>query len=125
MNTLAVAFVWHRRRTSFLRYLKQQWGYGRAEALLFPIDWPEPFGLGMVEAMACGTPVVAFRRGAAPEVVEEGVTGFVVDTEAEATDALRAAASLDRAAVRARFEARFTADRMAAGYEAVYRVLRS
>ena len=98
---------------------------GRAEALLFPIDWPEPFGLVMIEAMACGTPVVAFRRGAAPEVVEDGVTGFVVDTEAEAAEALRAAARLDRARIRARFEARFTADRMAAGYEAIYRALSS
>ncbi|MEE2951278.1 MAG: glycosyltransferase family 4 protein [Pseudomonadota bacterium] len=94
---------------------------GSAEALLFPIDWPEPFGLVMIEAMACGTPVIAFNRGAAPEIVEDGVTGFIVETEGEATEALKRIGGLDRAAIRARFEARFTARRMAEDYLAIYR----
>ena len=93
---------------------------GQADALLFPIDWPEPFGLVMIEAMACGTPVVAWRRGSVPEVVEDGVTGFVVDSEEEAADALRRAHALDRKAVRAAFDARHTATRMAADYAAIY-----
>jgi glycosyltransferase involved in cell wall biosynthesis len=75
-----------------------------AAALLFPIDWPEPFGLVMIEAMACGTPVVAFRRGAVPEVIDEGVTGFVVDTEEAAIAAIERAANLDRRRIRATFE---------------------
>jgi glycosyltransferase involved in cell wall biosynthesis len=96
---------------------------GGASALLFPIDWPEPFGLVMIEAMACGTPVVAWNRGSVPEVVEDGVTGFVVSSEAEAVAALGRVADLDRAVIRARFEARFTAERMAADYLALYRRL--
>ena len=96
---------------------------GNACALLFPIDWPEPFGLVMIEAMACGTPVVAWRRGSVPEIVEEGVTGFVVANEDEAVAALDRAARLDRQAVRRAFEARFTADRMARDYLAIYRRL--
>ena len=98
---------------------------GEATALLFPIDWPEPFGLVMIEAMACGTPVVARRRGSVPEVIEEGVTGFTFETEEEGADALWRAATLDRRVVREQFEARFTADRMAEGYEAIYRRLAS
>ncbi|MBB4657845.1 glycosyltransferase family 4 protein [Parvularcula dongshanensis] len=98
---------------------------GGAEALLFPIDWPEPFGLVMIEAMACGTPVIAYRRGSVPEVIEEGVTGFIVETEDEAAAALIRARTLDRAQVRARFEARFTADHMAAGYASIYEGLLS
>ncbi|MCJ2015130.1 glycosyltransferase family 4 protein [Methylobacterium sp. J-076] len=94
-----------------------------ARALLFPIDWPEPFGLVMIEAMACGTPVVAWNRGSVPEVVEDGVTGFVVSNEAEAVAALRRIGDLDRAAVRRRFEERFTAERMARDYLAIYRRL--
>ena len=93
---------------------------GSARALLFPIDWPEPFGLVMIEAMACGTPVVARRRGSAAEVVDGGVTGFVVDDHASAVRALHEACDLDRAAVRARFEERFTSARMAADHEALY-----
>ena len=91
-----------------------------ARALLFPIDWPEPFGLVMIEAMACGTPVIAWRCGSVPEVVEHGVTGFIVSSEAEAVEAARQAAALDRGRIRARFEARFTADRMAREYLAIY-----
>ncbi len=93
---------------------------GEAAVLLFPIDWPEPFGLVMIEAMACGTPVVAFRRGSTAEVVDHGVTGFVVDTVEEAVAAVRRARMLDRGAVRAQFLRRFTDDRMAGGYEAIY-----
>ncbi|MEZ4410032.1 MAG: glycosyltransferase family 4 protein [Polyangiales bacterium] len=95
-----------------------------ASALLFPIAWPEPFGLVMIEAMACGAPVVATRYGSVPEVVDEGVTGFVCDDDVKAlAGALDAAAKLDRRAVRARAEARFSDARMAEGYEAVYRSL--
>jgi glycosyltransferase involved in cell wall biosynthesis len=96
---------------------------GNARALLFPIDWPEPFGLVMIEAMACGTPVVAFRCGSVPEIVDEGVTGLIVDSIDAAVHAVGAAFRLDRAAVRRRFEERFTADRMARDYVAVYRRL--
>lgn len=93
---------------------------GDACALLFPIDWPEPFGLVMVEAMACGTPVIAYDHGSVPEVLDEGVTGFVTESVEAAVDAVRLAAGLDRGRCRARFEERFTADRMAADYLAVY-----
>jgi glycosyltransferase involved in cell wall biosynthesis len=93
---------------------------GRAEALLFPIDWPEPFGLVMIEAMACGTPVVAWRCGSTPEVIEPGVTGFVVDSDAEADAAVLSARSLDRAAVRRRFDLRFSAGAMARRYVDLY-----
>lgn len=91
-----------------------------AAALLFPIDWPEPFGLVMIEAMACGTPVIAWARGSVPEIVEDGVTGFVVETEEEAVAAIAKLPSLDRRIVRQRFEARFTAERMARDYIALY-----
>ena len=96
---------------------------GDAAALLFPIDWPEPFGLVMIEAMACGTPVIALRRGSVPEIVEEGVTGFIVDTVEQATAAVRRIPSLDRAKVRNAFERRFTAERMTRDYVAIYRGL--
>jgi glycosyltransferase involved in cell wall biosynthesis len=91
-----------------------------AAALLFPIDWPEPFGLVMIEAMACGTPVIAYRRGSVPEVIDEGVTGFVVDNEDEALAAIRRVGHLDRQTVRATFERRFTARRMANDYLRIY-----
>jgi glycosyltransferase involved in cell wall biosynthesis len=94
-----------------------------AAALLFPIDWPEPFGLVMIEAMACGTPVIAFRSGSTPEVVDDGVTGFVVEGEQEAVAAIRRLRELDRRKVRARFEERFTARRMAKQYLELYRRL--
>src|SRR4051795_2711620 len=87
-----------------------------AAALLFPINWPEPFGLVMIEAMACGTPVIAFRSGSVPEVIDHGVTGFVVDGEEEAVKAIQLLDQLDRSQVRARFEQRFTARRMAGEY---------
>ena len=87
-----------------------------AAALLFPIDWPEPFGLVMIEAMACGTPVIAFRSGSVPEVVDDGITGFVVEDETEATQAIKRLGELDRRKVRSRFEERFTARRMAIEY---------
>ena len=94
-----------------------------AEALIFPVDWPEPFGLVMIEAMASGTPVIAWDRGSVPEVVENGVTGFVVRSEAEAVEALSRVSSIDRAGVRRRFEQRFTAERMAKDYLALYHQL--
>jgi glycosyltransferase involved in cell wall biosynthesis len=94
-----------------------------AAGLLFPIDWPEPFGLVMIEAMACGTPVIAFRRGSVPEVVDDGVTGFVVDGEAEAVAAISRLPELDRRAVRAHFERRFTSRRMATDYVGLYKRL--
>jgi glycosyltransferase involved in cell wall biosynthesis len=96
---------------------------GGAAALLFPIDWPEPFGLVMIEAMACGTPVVAFRRGSVPEVMRDGVSGYVVDTLDEAVAATARAVELPREGVRAYFEQRFTAPRMAADYAAIYEAL--
>jgi glycosyltransferase involved in cell wall biosynthesis len=93
---------------------------GRAQGVLFPIDWPEPFGLVMIEAMACGTPVVAFRRGSVPEVMTQGVTGYVVDDVAGAVDAVAKAAALDRRACRAAFEARYSAATMVRNYLNVY-----
>jgi glycosyltransferase involved in cell wall biosynthesis len=93
---------------------------GGAEALLFPIDWPEPFGLVMIEAMACGTPVVAFRCGSTPEVIEDGETGFLVDTVEQAVAAAGRARLVDREAIRARFDLRFSATAMARRYLDVY-----
>jgi glycosyltransferase involved in cell wall biosynthesis len=96
---------------------------GEATALLFPIAWPEPFGLVMIEAMACGTPVIAMRGGSVDEVIDEGVTGFVVEDEAGAAAAAQQIARLDRSRVRAIFEERFTARRMAEDYARLYRRL--
>jgi glycosyltransferase involved in cell wall biosynthesis len=96
---------------------------GNASGLLFPIDWPEPFGLAMIEAMACGTPVLAWRNGSVPEIIEHGVSGFIVDSVEQAVALVPRMAQLDRAWVRARYEARFTAARMARDYLAVYRAL--
>ena len=103
-----------REKTTFL---------GDAAALLFPIDWPEPFGLVMIEAMACGTPVLAFRRGSVSEVVEDGITGKVVESEDEAVAKLPEILSYDRRTVRQRFQERFTATRMAKDYVRAYRKL--
>ena len=93
---------------------------GGASALLFPIDWPEPFGLVMIEAMACGTPVIAYPCGSAPEVVDHGVSGYLVADESEAVAAVRAIDRLDRRQVRRRFDRRFSATAMARGYLDVY-----
>jgi glycosyltransferase involved in cell wall biosynthesis len=96
---------------------------GNALGLLFPIDWPEPFGLVMIEAMACGTPVLAFDHGSVPEIVEDGITGKIVHSEEEAINIIPALLALDRRGVRRRFEERFSATRMAKDYLAVYRSL--
>jgi glycosyltransferase involved in cell wall biosynthesis len=96
---------------------------GNASALLFPIDWPEPFGLVMIEAMACGTPVVAFRSASVPEVIDDGLTGFIVRDMDEAVAAVARLDTLDRAAIRTTFERRFTVERMARDYLAIYRAL--
>lgn len=97
---------------------------GNAAALLFPIDWPEPFGLAMIEAMSCGTPVIAWPHGSVPEIVEHGVSGMVVDSIDAAVAAVHEIGRLDRGQVRARCEERFSAQRMARDYLAVYRSLR-
>jgi glycosyltransferase involved in cell wall biosynthesis len=94
---------------------------GEAQACLFPVEWPEPFGLSMIEAMACGTPVLAFRCGSVPEVIDRGVTGMIVENVEEAIGALPHVISLDRRNVRRRFEERFSATRMAKDYLNVYR----
>ena len=94
---------------------------GNAAALLFPIDWPEPFGLVMIEAMACGTPVIAWGLGSVPEVLDDGVSGYVVDSMDAAVAAVRRLPELDRASVRGCFDRRFTAHAMARRYEAAYR----
>jgi glycosyltransferase involved in cell wall biosynthesis len=93
---------------------------GNAAALLFPIAWREPFGLVMIESLACGTPVVAFNNGSVPEVLENGLTGFIVNSEREAVAALCGIRNLDRARVRAEFERRFTARHMAQNYVKMY-----
>ena len=93
---------------------------GNASALLFPIDWAEPFGLVMIESMACATPVIAYRTGSVPEVITDGVSGFVVDDLEGSVDAVNRLAELDRHAVRQSFEDRFTADRMARDYIALF-----
>jgi glycosyltransferase involved in cell wall biosynthesis len=94
-----------------------------AFALLVPIDWPEPFGLVMIEAMACGTPVIAFNRGSAPEVVDDGISGFIVEDENGAIGAVDRLGHLSRDKIRRQFEQRFTARRMAMDYLGVYRSL--
>jgi glycosyltransferase involved in cell wall biosynthesis len=97
---------------------------GDALALLFPIDWPEPFGLTMIEAMACGTPVIAFRSGSVPEIVDQGVTGFIVDDLDAAVKCVEYAGSLSRKRCRERFEQRFQAARMSQDYYGVYQLAR-
>jgi glycosyltransferase involved in cell wall biosynthesis len=96
---------------------------GNADALLFPIDWPEPFGLVMIEAMSCGAPVIAFRRGSAAEVIDDGVSGYLVEDVPQAIAAVRRLPALDRAQVRETFERRFDIERVAREYVRVYRTL--
>ena len=96
---------------------------GNAYALLFPIDWPEPFGLVMIEALACGTPVVAYSGGSVPEIIEHGVTGYIVSDRQRAIAAARHIDRIDRGRCRAAFEQRFTATVMAENYLDVYRNL--
>jgi len=98
---------------------------GGARALVFPVDWPEPFGMVMIEAMACGTPVIAFRNGSVEEVVTDGVTGFVVEDCAGAVKAVERLDEISRGQCRAEFERRFTVDRMARDYLGVYERVRS
>ena len=119
------------RSAAFVDYLGEVGGERRADllrrarALVFPIDWEEPFGMVMIEALACGTPVVAFRRGAVPEVIEDGVDGFVVDDVDGAVHALERIGELDRLRCRQAFDTRFSAQRMARDYLRVYRSLAS
>jgi glycosyltransferase involved in cell wall biosynthesis len=100
--------------------LEKQEFLGNARALLFPIDWPEPFGLVMIEAMACGTPVIAYPCGSVAEIIDDGVTGFLVNDIDEATRAIERLESLDRRRCRLMFEMRFTARRMANDYLKLY-----
>ncbi len=109
-----VGEISEQQKTAFLR---------NALALLFPIDWPEPFGLVMIEAMSAGTPVIAWRKGSVPEVIDNGVSGLIVDSLEEAVAAVRRVQHMNRAVVRKQFEARFTAHRMAEGYVEAYRQL--
>jgi glycosyltransferase involved in cell wall biosynthesis len=96
---------------------------GEASALIFPIDWPEPFGLVLIEAMACGTPVIAFRSGSTPEVIDDGVTGFLVNGVEAAAAAVTRVTELNRAKIRARFDERFAIERVAEDYLNIYRAL--
>ncbi|MCC8395485.1 glycosyltransferase family 4 protein [Paraburkholderia sp. MMS20-SJTR3] len=118
-----------RRSTDCVDYLGEVGGAERrqllanARALLLPIEWDEPFGMVMIEALACGTPVIAFRRGAVPELLEEGVSGLMVDNTDEAVEAVARVGRLERAACRAAFERRFTAARMTDDYLSLYQSL--
>ena len=93
---------------------------GNALALVCPYDWPEPFGLVLIEALACGTPVLAYRRGSIPEVIDDGITGFVCENLSQMVAAVERLGEIDRRRCRASFEQRFTADRMARDYVALY-----
>jgi glycosyltransferase involved in cell wall biosynthesis len=96
---------------------------GKAKGLLFPICWPEPFGLVMIESMACGTPVIAFNCGSVPEIMENGLTGFVVDNVDQAVEACGKLDTLFRPSIRSRFEERFSVSAMARDYVEIYRKL--
>jgi glycosyltransferase involved in cell wall biosynthesis len=96
---------------------------GQAKALLFPIRWPEPFGLVMIEAMACGTPVIAFNAGSVPEIMDDGLTGFVVEDVDQAVRAVGRLDRLFRPSIRSRFEERFSAGAMARDYVKIYQKL--
>jgi glycosyltransferase involved in cell wall biosynthesis len=89
---------------------------GKAKALLFPIEWDEPFGIVMIEAMACGTPVIAFKRGSVPEVIDENITGFIVNTDAQMIDAVNHISDIDRAACSQQAMQRFNITKIAAEY---------
>ncbi len=121
--------IQHRLKHPLVEYVGEVDEHGKNEflggalALLFPIDWPEPFGLAMIEAMACGTPVIAYSQGAVPEVMSEGVSGYVVASVDEAVDALDRIERINRASCRAYFEQRFTAEHMLHGYLDLYRQL--
>jgi glycosyltransferase involved in cell wall biosynthesis len=115
LNGDGVEFIGEINESSKTKFL------GAARALLFPIDWPEPFGLVMIEAMACGTPVLAFRGGSTSEIIDQGVTGLLVDTYEEAVKTLPQLLALDRHVVRRRYEQRFTSARMTKEYVALYR----
>jgi glycosyltransferase involved in cell wall biosynthesis len=93
---------------------------GNAAAMLFPISWPEPFGIVMIEAMACGTPVIAYPFGSVPEVVTDGVSGYIVSDQAGAVEAVKNINKLNRKRIRKHFEQHFTADRMALDYLKLY-----
>ena len=93
---------------------------GEAKAFLYPLQWEEPFGLAMIEAMACGTPVIAFRRGSVPEIVEHGKTGFVVDTKEKMIEAIKMIGSIDRAKCRESVEKKFSLEIMIDRYEKIY-----
>lgn len=110
----------HIRIVENLRYLDTPKLYGDSRALLFPVEWEEPFGLVMIEAMACGTPVIAFNRGSVPEVVKDGVTGFIVDDIAGMVSAIKKIDQIDRAACRKHIEENFTVEKMVDGYEEIY-----
>jgi glycosyltransferase involved in cell wall biosynthesis len=117
LNTAGVKFIGEINDSQKARFL------GEAAALLFPIDWPEPFGLVMIEAMACATPVLAFDRGSVREVIDQGVTGCIVANVREAIQVVRWTSQLDRKAVRRRFDQRFTTRRMADAYLRLYRTM--
>jgi glycosyltransferase involved in cell wall biosynthesis len=125
-NTIAPLLRKHR---SFVEFIGEVGGQrkndlvGGAAALLFPIDWSEPFGLVMIEALACGTPVIGWRNGSVPEIVEHGVSGFVVESIAEAVEGVNRIREIDRARCRREFEQRFDSRRMALQYVAAYRQL--
>jgi glycosyltransferase involved in cell wall biosynthesis len=125
-NTIAPLL---RKHHSFVEFIGEVGGerkndlLGGAAALLFPIDWPEPFGLVMIEALACGTPVIGWRNGSVPEIIEHGVTGFVVESIAKAVEGVRRIREIDRARCRREFEQRFDSRRMALQYVEAYRQL--